>query len=105
MKSPFGNVKFPFGEDKEAKKAAEEAAAKAAAEEARLAAAPKLPSMDELLSKVPAINVDISDFDIDSVVENLTPSDGKSLGERGEVFFAGQVVLILCILIGTVPVV
>mmetsp|Transcript_26403 Transcript_26403/g.64336 ORF Transcript_26403/g.64336 Transcript_26403/m.64336 type:complete len:284 (+) Transcript_26403:55-906(+) len=109
MKSPFGNLKFPFGEDEEAKKAAAEAAAKAAAEaaaeEARLAAAPKLPSVDELLSKLPAVDVDLSDYDISTVIENLTPSDGGALGERGEAWFAGQAVLILCILIGTVPIV
>ncbi|CAJ1950640.1 unnamed protein product [Cylindrotheca closterium] len=110
MKSPFGNLKFPFGEDEEAKKAAEEAAAKAAAEaaaeearQARLAALPKVPSVDELLSKVPAVDFDISDFDIDSVVENLTPSNGASFGERGEAYFAAQAALVLCIFIGTVP--
>lgn len=112
MKSPFGNIKFPFGEDPAAKKAAVEAAAKTAAEaaaeerrQARLAAAPKVPSVDELLSKLPAVDLDLSNLDISTVLDNLTPSDGKALGERGEAYFAAQAVLILCILIGTVPVV
>lgn len=112
MKSPFGNFQNPF-ENQAAKKAAEEAAAKAAAEaaaeearRAKLASAPKLPSMDELMSKLPDFDLpELGDFDVGAVVDNLTPADGKALGERGEAYFAAQVVLVLCILIGTVPVI
>lgn len=51
-----------------------------------------------------SMQVDFSNFDIDTVVTNVLQSD-KPLGQRGELYFIAQAALILCILLGGVPVI
>jgi protein-S-isoprenylcysteine O-methyltransferase Ste14 len=59
---------------------------------------PDMSAVTEAASKA----LDFSSFNIDDVVKNL--QSGGALGTRGEVYVAGQAALVLCILIGGVPV-
>lgn len=44
-------------------------------------------------------------YDVGTVLGNIAPSDGEALGSRGELYFFVQAVLVMCVLIGGVPIV
>lgn len=65
----------------------------------------KMPDMpdfnvNDLLSKVPEINFDLKNFDVETIKNNLM--DG-TFGERGEVYAAAQFALLACIVGGGIP--
>lgn len=60
-----------------------------------------MPDMSEVADAASRA-MDLSNFDVSTVVGNLQKGE---LGSRGEVYFAAQAALVLCILLGGVPVV